>query len=211
MILGCRNKCCFSGTMDLKCKLSEFICRKKKEEDILYSNFASVLNEKKVQIQHLTEMLEAFRRGRPTTNIEPKTNEKTKTDKTTKVEVKNEVSESDAEESEVDYNTDDELRSDTVTENSDRKGDEDNLQQLVSKKNMPTTSKNLSYSSLLNDSPPPTYLLPKRSKQCEKADDIVGVTTYNADSAKNNTKQQEESDENSPCDTYDTQDLLDHI
>lgn len=200
--------------MDLKCKLTEFISRKKKEEDTLYSNFVLVLNEKKTQIQHLTEMLEAFRHGRPTINKEPKTKEKTETVKTTKVklEVKNEVS--DSEGSEESYNTDDELlksNKDDI-EINDKKDEDfsDILGHDITKENIPTTSNKFSHSSLLHDSPPPTYHLPKRVKHNDKTDDIVSLSTYNAVSPKNNIKQ-EESDENSPCDTYDTQDLLDHI
>lgn len=160
-------------------------------------------------------MLEAFRHGRPTVNPQPKTKEKMKSVNTKKVEVKNEVS--DSEETEVDYNTDDEsYKTDTkhIENNVKKEVDDfsDILQHTNSKENIPSISTNYSSTTLLNDSPPHAHHLPKRVKYDHKTDDTVSVSTFNAASSKDKiNKQEEEIEENSPCDTYDTQDLLDFI
>lgn len=56
---------------ELKEKMDEFVKRREEEELTIYNKFVGILNEKKLQIQHLNELLTAFRGGRPTVNPPP--------------------------------------------------------------------------------------------------------------------------------------------
>lgn len=200
----------------MESKLNEFILRKKKDEEILYSNFVLVLNEKKTRIQHLTELLEAFRHGRPTVNPPPNITENTRNIKT-KVEVKNEVS--DTEESEVEYNTDDEKSTncERLEENIDQRKANDDFSYVLgdskastSKENLPGTSRDC-ISSLLEDSPP-HYSLPKRIRYNDTANDVVDIPTNFSGSSKDCIEETKvESDDNSSYDSLNTQDLLNDL
>ncbi|VEN50629.1 unnamed protein product [Callosobruchus maculatus] len=136
----------------LKEKLQELVKRKQEEEENIYSSFVLVLNEKKRQIQHLNELLEAFRQGRPTLNppISSRNKKKigNKQSRKTKPDVKNEVSESDNSANE--YNTDEENsgKIDTVSK-------EINIQPSTSKHSL----------DLQNSDEEESCLLPKMDKQ----------------------------------------------
>ncbi|KAL1512477.1 hypothetical protein ABEB36_002062 [Hypothenemus hampei] len=52
----------------LQQKMDEFLIRKEKEDKSLINKFIAILNEKKQHIQHLNDILIAFRQGRPTIN-----------------------------------------------------------------------------------------------------------------------------------------------
>lgn len=203
-------------TQELQTKLTEFISRKKKEEDILYSNFVLVLNEKKARIQHLTELLEAFRHGRPTVNPSPVVRGKTKT---SRVEVKNEaVSESDSEKSEPDseqgesdYNTDEEKSKINEKDNENVKIQVDDFFNAP-EQNQPSTSKGFSFSSILDDSLS-SHTLPKRVKYTHN---VENCNNFNKElsSKKPASKIKAETtriDEESPIVNFSTQDLLDDI
>lgn len=203
----------FLDTCELENKLNDFIARKKKEEDILYSNFVLVLNEKKTRMQHITELLEAFKHGRSTDNPVPELREKVKK---SKVEVKNEVSESESEENDVDYNTDDEnMSNEKLIEKKINKENGDlscMLGNNIHQDNEPSTSKKYSCGSLLDDSPP-SYILPKRTKYTHKNEDSISIQS-NFDtrpSQFNINKKEVDSEEESQINTYDTQDLLDQL
>lgn len=200
----------------MESKYNEFIFRKKKEEDTLYSNFVLVLNEKKARIQHLTELLEAFRHGRPTVNPEPQATEKTKKFKKVKVEIKNEVSDTDGEESEVYYSTDDE-KSKTHRDKDSAKEDNVEFSNILSGTHLATSTENIpgtsrDYCSALLDDSPPNYALPKRTKYNGKANDIVDTPSYNAAVSNLNIEiMKNEVDDDSSSDSLNTQDLLNDI
>lgn len=177
----------------LESKLSDFNSRKKKDEDTLYSNFVLVLNEKKIRIQHLTELLEAFRHGRPTVN--PTINVQ-KNKKKSKVEVKNEVSESDTDENETDYNTDD--------EQPGRKEFNENFDHSI-----PSSSKT-NNPSLVSEHTVSFPSLPKRVKH----DTNIESTIHNIPVKLEPTQQETISLKNTPNivkTSYSTQDLLDEL
>lgn len=46
--------------------MDDFLVCRKQDELNLYNKFVGILNEKKLQIQHFSELLTAFRTGRPT-------------------------------------------------------------------------------------------------------------------------------------------------
>ncbi|XP_060536080.1 DNA repair protein XRCC4-like [Cylas formicarius] len=134
-------------------KLSELTDRKQKEETNLYNKFLAILNEKKLQIQHLNDLLIAFRRGRPTTN---KTNPKAKM-RVKKCEKKNikkkqaSPSNSESDSFSDGYNTDENSNS-KITLNESH-------QRLISPK--PSTSKQ-NFDFLIEDEP--DIVLPKRMR-----------------------------------------------
>nr|CAI5818515.1 unnamed protein product [Callosobruchus analis] len=103
----------------LKEKLQEIVSRKQEEEGKMYSSFVLVLNEKKRQIQHLSQLLEAFRHGRPTLNPPVSDKKKKKTfnqqRRKTKPEIKNEVSESDNSANECDTDEENQDKVNTVS------------------------------------------------------------------------------------------------
>lgn len=69
---------------ELKEKMDEFVKRREEEE---YNKFVGILNEKKLQIQHLNEILTAFRAGRPTANPPPAKSSIKKAPKTENIQV----------------------------------------------------------------------------------------------------------------------------
>nr|CAH7768266.1 unnamed protein product [Callosobruchus chinensis] len=156
-------------------KLHELVNRKQEEEEKLYSSFVLVLNEKKRQIQHLNELLEAFRQGRPTLNPPISSRNKKKIynqhNRKTKPQVKNEVS--DSENSTNEYDTD--------NENSgkiDPASKEVNIQPSTSKDpldlwnteegscSLPKIHKKINLSLLDSDEDDKLISLPKKKKIC---------------------------------------------
>lgn len=72
---------------ELKEKMDEFVKRREEEELTIYNKFVGILNEKKLQIQHLNELLTAFRAGRPTANPPPAKSSIKKAPKTENIQV----------------------------------------------------------------------------------------------------------------------------
>lgn len=183
---------------------------------MLYSNFILVLNEKKSRIQHLTELLEAFRQGRSTVNPVPELKQNiSKSFKTSKVEVKNQISESDSEENDVNYNTDNENIGNGKLPEKDFYKENEHLSEMLVynafEENEPSTSKKYTYSSLLDDSPP-NYILPKRTKYSHKNESVFIQSTFDSGpSTFDITEKDVEMNAESPCNTYDTQDLLNQL
>lgn len=64
--------------------MDQFLERRSSETISLHNNFLAILNEKKRQIQHLNDLLIAFRQGRPTVNsaVEVKRRKKARTKRT---------------------------------------------------------------------------------------------------------------------------------
>ncbi|CAH1126493.1 unnamed protein product [Ceutorhynchus assimilis] len=98
-------------------KMNEFLNRRKAEELNTYNNFIAILNEKKREIQHLNELLIAFRQGRPTVNkpFESKKKQNTKKpiieevpDSQSSSDNESVISKSDSENELPNYNTDEE-------------------------------------------------------------------------------------------------------
>lgn len=168
-----------------------------------------------MRIQHLTELLEAFRHGRPTVNSPPQITENTKNSRNYKVEIKNEISESEVEESEVDYNTDDDksTSNERSTENMNEKKEIEDFSDILDE-SKPGTSKDDSsrdiISSLLDDSPP-KYSLPKRTKYPDKIDNTVNPPQNTGLSKDLIESKLEMEDSVSSRDSFDTQDLLNDL
>lgn len=104
-----------------KTKIEEFVNAKRLNDKQMLSNFVILLNEKKSRIQHLTELLDAFKSGREPANPvlkRTKKNGKTsKAEETAKKPKRELISESDSDEDSVtpepmeeDYNSEEEKR-----------------------------------------------------------------------------------------------------
>lgn len=183
--------------------MNEFIERKKTDDEELFSNFVLVLNEKKKRIQHLTESLEALRRGRPSINpsVElKKRSKRVEPRQQVKVEKKEIVSESDSEE---DYTTDDEKlkRPRNSLENDQNKNDVYAI---------PSTSR----FDLFSDDSPPRHI-PKRIKSGISVDNGSYIKPSTSTEGSTNKKCYEKSDGKSLDDTpnvnFSTQELLDNM
>jgi len=102
-------------------KLKDFLGRSKTDEEKLYNNFTAILNEKKRQIQHLNDLLTAFRQGRPTVNspVQVKRNKKQNVQKNKKklnvVPESSSESDSNNDTSNDNYDTDNELSKNNET------------------------------------------------------------------------------------------------
>lgn len=110
----------------------------------MYDSFVMVLNEKKMRIQHLNELIQTFRQCRPTINntVETKRNARSKKVKPEiQAPIKDELSSS---ESEKNYNTDDEHKDDSP----------------LSPQRPSTSKPNI---ELLLDESPDEYVLPKNN------------------------------------------------
>ncbi|XP_044265803.1 uncharacterized protein LOC123012083 isoform X2 [Tribolium madens] len=139
-------------------KLQEFIQKKQSDEEEQFGYFLSILNEKKLRIQHLTELLEAFKNGRPTVNSPVNVKNKKRKNDTT-------ISESEASNSsDVDNKTDSE----------DDTSSHEEVKNFLPLESKPSTS--AQDFDFLNDDIPMTCTLPKRLKQ-EKAPSEVIVKT----------------------------------
>ncbi|XP_030763322.1 uncharacterized protein LOC115887929 [Sitophilus oryzae] len=216
----------------LKIKLEEFVERKNKDEQELLSKFLMLLNEKKRQIQHLNDLLLAFKKGRPVTNPVKPTKIGKKSGKNKPVP-QTPISESESEDSNnTDYETD-----------SDSSSNEDQPVIVESKKKLeiepkPSTSKT---KFCFDDDSPPLPSLTKRLRissdsslnttpentKCEKSKgEIVESESAKAISTTiENTKTSKEeivesksakapsSDfmEESPTVDFNTQELLDNM
>ncbi|KAG5890223.1 hypothetical protein JTB14_028764 [Gonioctena quinquepunctata] len=181
-------------------KLQEFIERKKRDDQELYSNFVLVLNEKKRKIQHLSKLLDAFKQGRPMLNppVVVKRRKNKKDQVKEEITVKEEVSDSDSSSDSVDYNTDgaDEVES--------YNGENDTSL-------LPSTSKH-DYHPLLDDSPP-RQSLPKRMR-IDKGAVECDISIPISSNVKNQDVKMEatsETEYNSPNVDFSTQELLDNI
>lgn len=187
--------------------MNEFIERKKTDDEALFSNFVLVLNEKKKRIQHLTESLEALRRGRPSVNpsIEvKKRSKKLEPRQQVKVEKKEIVSESSSEE---DYNTDDEKlkRPQNLL---DKDVNDQNKNDVYA---IPSTSR---FDLFSNDSPP--RHLPKRIKIGASVDNGSYIKpATSTESSANKMNYEKKSDDKFPDSTpninFSTQELLDNM
>ncbi|XP_023017054.2 DNA repair protein XRCC4 [Leptinotarsa decemlineata] len=177
--------------------LQEFIERKKRDDQELYSNFILVLNEKKRKIQQLNQLVEAFKQGRPKLNplVEVKRKKSNKLAIKAELPTKEEVSNSDIES--------DSAGSQTHTENSDEESGNTSI--------LPSTSKHM-HNFLLEDSPP-RETLPKRVKIEEKCTENETHLSGGSKGKLEDFKMEvtDENFEKSPDVSFSTQDLLDHI
>lgn len=181
--------------VNLENKLKELVTRKLKDEEELYSNFVLVLNEKKRRIQHLNQLLQAFKAGRSVTN--PQIIPKGRSKKEVKKEIKNEVSESDSESGNDGYNTDEEK---SVKEDT-------NIEKLL-----PSTSKKQNFDLFFDEDNNIDSHLPKRTKNNNVINEPL--ESKPSTSKKQEDKPEEvnmEVEENSPQVGCSTQDLLDCI
>nr|XP_023017054.1 DNA repair protein XRCC4-like [Leptinotarsa decemlineata] len=181
----------------IECVLQEFIERKKRDDQELYSNFILVLNEKKRKIQQLNQLVEAFKQGRPKLNplVEVKRKKSNKLAIKAELPTKEEVSNSDIES--------DSASSQTHTENTDEESGNTSI--------LPSTSKHM-HNFLLEDSPP-RETLPKRVKIEEKCTENE-IHLSGGSKVKLEDFKMEVTDgnfEKSPDVSFSTQDLLDHI
>ncbi|XP_018576887.1 DNA repair protein XRCC4-like [Anoplophora glabripennis] len=190
-------------------KLNEFIERKKTDDEELLSNFVLVLNEKKKRIQHLTESLEALRRGRPSVNPSVEVKKRSKRPEQRqqiKVEKKEIASESDSEEA---YNTDDE-KSKGPQNSSDKNFNHEINQNRNDVYAIPSTSK----FDLFSDDSPPRHL-PKRIKSEASVDNGSYIKPSTSTEGSTNKKQHEKFDgksvEDTPNVNFSTQELLDNM
>ncbi|CAG9813441.1 unnamed protein product [Phaedon cochleariae] len=187
---------------ELQKKLQEFVKRKKDDDEVLYNNFVLVLNEKKRQIQHLTQTLEAFKRGRPTHNPPVKVKkEKRGTEVNVKKEMsieKKEVSDSNTDEEPPNYNTDED-------DDYDYKS---NVRQNHEIDNLPSTSKQ-DFSLFLDDSPP-HHILPKRQKTAQTMEISIKASQVSKENSFEEKQVTDGAKEESKVDNeFNTQDLLD--
>lgn len=183
----------FLGKSELEQVLNDLIIKKNSEEEELYGHFVAILNEKKLQIQHLRELLEAFRGGRSPTNppVQIKSRKNNTKNPSNKQTNKN-ISISDSEESD-NYNTDEE------SSNSPKENEQ-------IEKNDPK------YDFLEDDAPPNITLLPKRLKR-ESSDQTFSQpsTSKNTDNVPEIPKPPKKDSSDSPGIDFSTQDLLDML
>lgn len=189
--------------------MNEFIERKKTDDEEVFSNFVLVLNEKKKRIQHLTELLEAFRRGRSSINPSVEVKKRSKKNVPTqkiKIEKKETISDS---ESEEDYDTDEE-KSKKPRNASDQAFDNEVNQNRNDAYAIPSTSK----FDLFSDDSPPRHL-PKRIKGESNVDNNSYIKPSTATQSSKNEKPYEKLDEQTADDTpnvnFSTQELLDNM
>ncbi|KAJ8930824.1 hypothetical protein NQ314_016338 [Rhamnusium bicolor] len=168
--------------------------------------------KKKKRIQHLNELLEAFKRGRPTLN--PHVEVKKRTKKTEiipqkKIEMKQEISESDSEDN---YNTDEEKAKNKQESSDEDLGDDTNKNKKMGEP-IPSTSK--CDFDLFADDSPPRHLLPKRIKSETSVDsnDFNKPSTSKQSSENNKNKESisYSTTDATPNVNFSTQDLLDNI
>lgn len=199
----------FLGKNNFQLKLNEFIERKKTDDEELFSNFVLILNEKKKRIQHLTELLEAFRRGRSSVNPSVEVKKRSKKvvlAQQTRTEKKETISDSDSEEN---YDTDEE-KSKKPRNASDKGFDKGVNQDRNDAYAIPSTSK----FDLFSDNSPPRHL-PKRIKSGSCIDNNVYIkpstSTQSSKNEKHCEKFKNKSTDDTPDVNFSTQELLDNI
>ncbi|XP_063918591.1 uncharacterized protein LOC135133955 [Zophobas morio] len=190
-LTDCKNQC--------ELKLKQLVAQKKSDESEQFGQFLLILNEKKRRIQHLTELLEVFKKGRPISNPEVKVG-KQKSKKGAKnsatVQKKETISESesddDDDESSLGHNT----------------TDDESIEKSKSAspiENKPSTSTETF--DFLEDDIAQSHMLPKRAKHSKPEENIVVVPKSPPKTEEVETQQQARS----PGIDLSTQQLLDML
>ncbi|KYB26425.1 uncharacterized protein LOC103313699 [Tribolium castaneum] len=181
-------------------KLKELIQKKQSDEEEQFGQFLSILNEKKFRIQHLTELLEAFKNGRPTVNLPVNVKSKKRKNETTNQTKKLEtISESEA------SNSSD---IDNKTDSDDASNHEENS---VPSESKPSTSAQ-DFDFLNDDDIPLTSSLPKRLTQKRAPSEILVKTVDKASTApKTEPEEPPKKAKKKASINISTQDLLDML
>lgn len=193
-----------------KTKLEEFITLKEKHDKKMMSNFVLILNEKKKRIQHLNDLLDAFRNGREPKNLKSnvKINSKSKTvedveneETTSKRQRLEQISDSESD----DYDTDDEKSNEAVIPETEP---------------VPSTSKE--YTSILadDDSSPERMIIEETESNdiaedsgTKKVEEVYRLDTKRDKAPENKSSEINKTitDRESPTLEFNTQDLLDRL
>ncbi|XP_076259148.1 uncharacterized protein LOC143195661 isoform X1 [Rhynchophorus ferrugineus] len=188
----------------LEAKLNEFIERKKTDEEEIFSKFVVLLNEKKRQIQHLNDLLIAFKHGRTINNPNIVTHKESKkiedTPKAENISNNSDIS-SDESNSDQSYNTEDEEQVSFSQQKALK----------LSKETFVETHHKRELMELTDDIPTVHLTKRLRQKSVDLSSTLQSQSIKGENIEKDSISTQNDVGEELPSVTSNTQDLLDNI